>query len=48
MISGELLQKLLIAEYALIAIVYAFEGNIPKACYFVSAGAITLSVIFMK
>ena len=46
-LTGTNLQILLIAQYAGIALVFAYEGNWPKAAYFVSAGLITTSVIFM-
>ncbi len=46
--SGHFLQQLLIVEYVVIAAAYGLEGNWPKCGYFVSAGLITISVLFMK
>ncbi len=48
MISGPLLMQALIVAYVVIACVFAFEGNWPKVLYWLSAGSITLSVLWMK
>ncbi len=46
--NGKTLQAGLIAAYFIIACVYAYEKNWAKSAYFISAGAITISVIFME
>lgn len=48
MISGAWLQKALLVQYIIIAIVYLFEGNKPKALYWISAGLLTISILWMK
>lgn len=45
---GDKLQIILLVEYALIAAAFLYDGNLPKCFYFLAAGAITLSVLFMK
>ena len=48
MINGELLQKLLIFQYAIISVVYLYEGNYFKSMYWVGAIVITISILYMK
>ena len=48
MINGELLQKLLIFQYAIISMVYLYEVNYFKSMYWVGAIVITISILYMK
>lgn len=48
MISGELLQKFLLIQYAIITIVYFCEGNVNKGIYWLGALIVTYSVLVMK
>ena len=48
MIKGEFLQRILLVQYAIIMIVYGFEGNLAKALYWAGALIITLAVLAMK
>lgn len=45
--SAVLLQKGLVVAYFVIAGAYALETNWARCCYFLSAAAITVSVLFM-
>jgi hypothetical protein len=46
--NGALLQKILLFQYAVITVVYLFEGNHNKALYWFGALIITFSVLVMK
>ena len=48
LINGTLLMQGLVVFYVVIAVVFAFEGNWPKVLYWISAGLITTSVLWMK
>jgi len=43
---GDLLMKLLLAEYIVIALVYCWESNYPKALYWFSAGLLNISLLW--
>jgi hypothetical protein len=45
---GHLLMKFLIAEYCVVFVAFAYDGNWAKAFYFLSAAGISLSVLWMK
>lgn len=46
--NGDLLMKGLIVFYAVVACVFAWEGNWPKMTYWIGAAIITSSVVVMK
>lgn len=46
--TGHLLMQALVLEYVVVALVFAWEGNIPKMCYWIGAAIITTSVLVMK
>jgi len=45
---GDSLMIFLLCFYAVIALAFAWEGNYPKALYWVGAFIITSSVLWMK
>ena len=46
--NGDWLVKCLVAQYAVIACVYGWQGNWPKMLYWIGAGLIGTSVVMMK
>ena len=46
--TGDTLMVGLIVVYVVLAVIFAFEGNWPRVLYWVSAGLITTSVLWMK
>lgn len=48
MISGDLLQKILLAEYFFIAAIYLIEKDYNRTLYWIAAAFLTLAVIRMK
>jgi hypothetical protein len=45
---GNLLLKVLMVEYAVIALVYAWQGNWAKMTYFIGAVIISIGVLWMR
>lgn len=45
---GNLLLKVLMLEYGIIALVYAWQGNYAKMTYFIGAVIISAGVLWMK
>ncbi len=48
MITGDWLMKGFILFYALTTLVYAYEGNVPKALYFGGSVILSVGVLWMK
>lgn len=48
MINGTLLMQILVCVYVVVAVIFGYEGDWPKAAYWVGAAIITSSVVFMK
>lgn len=46
--TGTLLMQGLIVVYVIVAVVFLWEGNYPKAVYWIGAAIITSSVLVMK
>ena len=45
---GDLLLKIFVAEYVVIMAAYIWDGNWPKAVYFLGAGILTGALLWMK
>ena len=45
---GTNLMRILIVEYIVIALAFAYQRNWPKMLYFISAAMISVSVLMMK
>ena len=45
---GNLLLKILMCEYGVIALVYGIQGNWAKMTYFIGAVILSLGVLWMK
>lgn len=45
---GDWLLKLLIVQYVVIALAYAWQGDWARCGYFVSAAGISISVLHMR
>ncbi len=48
MSRGDWFGIVLVAEYALLAVVYACEGNWPKVCYWAGAIFLGTGVVLMR
>ena len=48
LMNGDLLMKGLLLFYLILAGVFLYEGNWPKALYWWSAATITMAILWMK